>query len=298
MAVAAAMAGARRLTPRLLGLLLVSSSCLTLAAAELSSSAEVSQQGEVCGTVKQMVEKGEMPSDVYTLMLASETMEEYKNLISALVLAKRGTMNVLKCSALYRTMYIGGHEEAFRKKDMSIFLTKQDKDGPFAALRKSLIQICFVKGAAAKPPEHIYHDAREIEVKGEQLTRTKTFPEGAVGQPYTDVEGKPLILADKSTMPVDVLKMLEAKDAMMLHMDMASLINFRKFSPAHTAEIVKQFEDRFTAKQLGVVFRTKVLVESFTQLDGHRYRVAEDVFWLEYVDLDSGLSVNQLQAIP
>merc|ERR1719444_413471 len=87
------------------------------------------------------------------------------------------------------------------------------------------------------------------------IDRTKA-PKGTMANVYRDARGKSsgvfvvpykdFLIADKSTMPVDLLKLLESKDLMKEHIDMAGFINIgERKSPLAVAEVVQKFKPMF-----------------------------------------------------
>jgi len=147
--------------------------------------------------------------------------------------------------------------------------------------------VCFVKRAYAAPPAHVYHDAKTITVQGNVFKYTKSFPEGVVGQAYSckQEEGR-FVLADESNVPVDLLKMLDARDASVLHADMAALINAHKWDPYYAASIVGQFQEEFLQKGI----RLSLVEHKMEKLDelsfeGVQIPVMECLFWFKYIDI-------------
>merc|ERR1719401_1203515 len=98
-----------------------------------------------------------------------KALEEYRFVLDALLLAKKGTLGAWKASALYRTMYIGGHEAAFEKKGLGLVLSKKGKTVG------SLLELCFV-------------DLKKVEKSTIESTYKDHFGYGAehVVVPYKD----------------------------------------------------------------------------------------------------------------
>lgn len=231
------------------------------------------------------------PGDVYLTLERRNLMNEYRDLTGALYGAKKGTLGVWKCSELYRSMYINDYDRTFMAKNVSIYLTRAGKT------LGSKIQVCFVdrERQPGYVPPNVYTDGKVLKFKkgegcGESTghkpgpcDKLGILPEGVYGQVYDNF---PTLRADKTGLPVDLMRFLERKGAMRENVDMAAMINTGDKTGFTAAKIVEDFKPRFKAKGIRIFY---------AQLD-LPYVIPEGLFssekagvewhhWLEYADM-------------
>lgn len=203
------------------------------------------------------------PANAYLTIERNELGNEYLELMNSLLAAKRGTLGALKCSELYRSIYVRGYEDMFMAKNVAVYLTKEAglAQGP------SKIQVCFVDRAREPSymPPSIYTDGKRMYGSADDL------PDGVFGQ---ICDGFPTLYADTTHLPVDLLKLLQRKGAMAENVDLLAMVNTADQTGFSTAQIVDGFKARFLAKEIKVFYVQKNSVSSGTW---HH--------WIEYADV-------------
>lgn len=251
---------------------------------------EQSEVGAACVELnnkkrKDILSLTKAPPQVQILLERRNAIEEYHALAETLYQTKQGTNGAWKCSHLYRGMYIRGHEQAFKAKNVSIYITKDNKK-VLKSNVGSTKQVCFVDRIVepAYMPPDIYNDGKKQLwfKKGSECMTQRTacdqlgkLPEGVYGQIYDNF---PHFLADKSTMPVDLLKFLEKKNAMHENVEMAARLNLGFQTGFNAAQIVENFKKQFRVKGIALFYSQM----NFTQDEWHH----EWHHWFEYADID------------
>jgi len=244
--------------------------------------------GHGCLALKNLNKKevltGQPPA--ITLVLERRGLEEeYKALVDDLFRTNTGSLGAWKCSALYRAMYVRGHEEKFAEKGVAVYITKSQREAAGAAIMEgeigSKVQVCFVdrKLEPTFMPPDVYTDGKgTLTFKEGQACSTlncdRVLKPGVYGVIADNFDH---VRADKSTMPVDLLKFLEKKGALMENVEMAALINIGAKTGFTAAQVVDSFREKFLAKGVNVFYCQK----SFKQGSWVEWH-----FWFEYVDVE------------
>merc|ERR1719266_202719 len=237
------------------------------------------------------------PAAVYLILERRNLMPTYRDLTEHLYAAKRGSMGAWKCSQLYRSIYIRGYERAFKANNVSIYLTKEEKKSTLGKAAGSIIQVCFVdriKDPTYMPP-NIYTDGKVLNFhKGsgchahpDGCAELGKLPKGVYGQIYDNF---PFVFADKSVLPVDVLKLLEKKNAMSENIEMSAMINTGDKSGFAAAEIIRDFKEQFQAKGINIFYAqtnfSYYKCNKALELIKQCKWIHEWHQWFEYADID------------
>jgi hypothetical protein len=186
-----------------------------------------------------------IPGSVQDILETKGLDDEYKNLFNDLLVSTKGRVNNWQGSSLYRTMVLHDHVSIFARKNVSLFLTKEDSLS-FAIY--SIIKLCLVDRSqqATYVPADIYTDGAALEVG---IGRQHVFPKGVVG---VDFEGD--LDGDVSSMPVSVMRLLQEHSLLLENMQMAAKINTAEKDSFYAARVAEQYQDVFRAKGVGLFF--------------------------------------------
>lgn len=223
----------------------------------------------------------QQPPAITLILERRELEEEYQALVDDLFRTNTGSLGAWKCSALYRAMYVRGHEAKFQEKGVSVYITKAAAGGIKAGEILSKIHVCLVDRQLEPifmPPD-LYTDGKSVlHFKEGQACSTlncdRALKPGVYGLIADNFEH---VRADKSTMPVDLLKFLESKGAMMDNVEMAALINVGAKTGFTAAQVIDTFREKFLAKGVNVFYCQKLFKEGSW---------AEWHMWFEYVDVE------------
>jgi len=204
----------------------------------------VSGAGWICQDISDMTRA--TPNEVVSFMEAHDLTSAYNALKIGLANTPYGTFWSWKGSALARELFLGGHEEAFGKKSVKMFLTKE------WGFFRSSFKLCFdTKDAKVDPLilKHKFGSGFTVQAACSS-PRDKLMPPGVAAQTFNDK----LVKATPTTMPVEVYKMLLAKDAVDLHLEFAEKANGGDHRSHWLSLVTWEFQKRFRAKGLGLYY--------------------------------------------
>mmetsp|Transcript_95351 Transcript_95351/g.213278 ORF Transcript_95351/g.213278 Transcript_95351/m.213278 type:complete len:415 (+) Transcript_95351:75-1319(+) len=237
----------------------------------------------------------DIPGELYYILQKQGLLIQYQNLIKDIQVAGKGRFGNWKSSEISRALYVGGHEDAFKSKDVSVYLTKRaDESGA------STLKLYFVDRTVQPTyiPDNIYDDAGTNFVSSDG--QNEVMPHGVLAQSYgTNKIAKRIIKASKSNLEVSILKLLEKKDAMSVYVEFAAHVNsvgINQLSNMEVAMAVRDYEESFRSKGIKLFFcQYKEQIES-TWCDP----VCDPVWhmWFEYADLDVAPSYTPAAAYP
>lgn len=174
--------------------------------------------GWLCEDIS-LLKKPTDPAEVQQYLTSLELYSDYTNLKQALVNAPKSRLKSWKGSAISREIFSGNHANVFGAKNVEVFLAKKKN-----SFIKASFMLCFAESHAQFPTDTLtrYSDGFSMGVGCVDYNyKRKSMPSGVAAQTYNDQ----IVRAEPDTLPVEVLKLLSAKDAMDLHRRFAKEVN-------------------------------------------------------------------------
>lgn len=234
----------------------------------------VNGSGYLCEDLDDLKKK-ETPIEVFSYLNKRDLYPEYLKLKNALSNCPKGKFGYFfwEGKAVSRELFLGNHSAYFDAKNVELFLTKQPDT------IHSTLKLCFMEHGAQLPKSIVdrrYYNG--FKVQAGCYNRYKVMVPGVAAQTY---DGK-MVESRANTLPVEVLKLLAAKNAMGLHDGFATKINDGERTPYWAALVTYMFRKAFQEFGLGVYFN-HVVEKCFC---GPKLKCNFEHNWIEYADLD------------